>query len=212
MPAAAPSIATPGDPLTRRDVIAALICRHAYHAYLEIGVATGYTMTSIVELPGVRAVGVDPAPVCEYVTHPVDSDSFFEVNRETFDLVFVDGLHLEEQVDRDIANALAVLNDGGVIVCHDANPAVYEHATPEWLRDEWNGTVWRSITKLRCTEPELTIRVVEEDYGCAIVTRGRSEVYAGADVDTCLEWDYFDANRREILNLISAEEFETIYL
>lgn len=198
--------------MTRTDIITALIRRNGYRAYLEIGVATGANITPIVAISGLHVVGVDPQPQCEHVTHPVDSDTFFRLNRETFDLVFIDGLHLEEQVDRDVVNALAVLNDGGTIVMHDCNPAIYEHATADWLRDEWNGTVWRSVTKLRCTDPELTIHVVDEDYGCAIVTRGRSEPYTEASVDACLEWDYFDANRREILNLISYDEFQRIYL
>jgi hypothetical protein len=198
--------------VTRTDIITALIRRNGYRAYLEIGVATGANITGVVDLPGLHVVGVDPLPQSEYVTHPVDSDTFFRANREKFDLAFVDGLHLEEQVDRDILNALATINVGGMVVVHDCNPAIYEHATADWLRDEWNGTVWRSVTKLRCTNAQLTIRVVDEDYGCAIITRGRSELYTKASIDTCLDWAYFDANRREILNLISRSEFESIYL
>lgn len=198
--------------MTRTSIITDLIRKNGYTTYLEIGVATGENIRGVATVPGLHIVGVDPAPLCEFVTDPVDSDTFFASNTETFDLVFIDGCHLEAQVDKDIAHALSVLNDGGTIVMHDCNPAVYEHATEDWLLAEWNGTVWKSATKLRCTDASVTLRVVDTDYGCGILTRGRSRLYTGADVDTCLTWDYFDAHRRDILDLIAPEEFTRLYL
>ena len=196
----------------RTWVIADLIWSHRYRTYLEIGVATGANICSIARIPRLRIVGVDPDPQCEHVTHPVDSDTFFAANEETFDMVFIDGCHLEAQVDRDIANALSVLNEGGTIVIHDCNPATYEHGTENHLLDEWNGTVWRSAVKLRCANPTVTLRVVDVNYGCGILTREPSKPYMKSDVDTCLDWEYFDVNRTEILNLISYEDFTKLYL
>ena len=39
-----------------------------------------------------------------------------------YDLVFVDGLHIADQVERDIVNSLAALAPGGMVVLHDCNP------------------------------------------------------------------------------------------
>jgi hypothetical protein len=198
--------------MTRTSILAQLIARNRYTSYLEVGVATGENIRHIVQSPGLRVVGVDPAPRCEHVTHPVDSDTFFATNSDTFDIIFIDGSHVQPQVDRDVANALAVLNGGGTIVMHDCNPATYQHATEDWLLAEWNGTVWKSVVTIRCSHPELTLRVVDTDYGCGILTREPSEPYTKADLATCLTWDYFDAHRAEILNLISVDDFARLYL
>jgi hypothetical protein len=198
--------------MTRTSIITDIIHANRYTSYLEVGVATGENIRGIVTIPGLHVVGVDPEPRCEHVTHPVDSDAFFLANQQTFDIVFIDGCHVEQQVDKDVANALSALNQGGTIVMHDCNPATYQHATNDWLLAEWNGTVWRSVVKLRCTNPAVTLRVVDADYGCGILTRGASAAYSKADVETCLGWDYFDANRGEILNLITPDEFARLYL
>lgn len=45
-----------------------------------------------------------------------------------FDVVFIDGLHLAEQVDRDISNSLKILKQKGFLVLHDCNPPTEWHA------------------------------------------------------------------------------------
>ena len=35
--------------------------------------------------------------------YKMSSDIFFKSNKKYFDIIFIDGLHLEEQVDKDIA-------------------------------------------------------------------------------------------------------------
>ena len=69
-------------------------------------------------------VGVDPCLEAHdrEPTFKLTSDDFFAKNKETFDIIFIDGLHESEQVERDINNSLLCLNQGGYIVCHDINP------------------------------------------------------------------------------------------
>ena len=84
-------------------------------SYLEIGVSTGASIV-LAKSPTV-AVGIDPNPqllsaprtVCKIF--PVTSDDYFAVRdpcsdleAETVDLAFIDGLHLFEQVLRDFIN------------------------------------------------------------------------------------------------------------
>jgi predicted O-methyltransferase YrrM len=52
----------------------------------------------------------------------ITSDAFFERSMVKFDVIFIDGLHEEHQVDRDIVNSLQHLNPGGIIVLHDCLP------------------------------------------------------------------------------------------
>ena len=39
----------------------------------------------------------------------MSSDEFFLKNKDQFDIIFIDGLHVYEQVKRDIENSLIVL-------------------------------------------------------------------------------------------------------
>jgi predicted O-methyltransferase YrrM len=50
------------------------------------------------------------------------SDSFFQSNKDYFDLFFIDGDHTALQVFKDIENSLKWLNDNGCIVLHDICP------------------------------------------------------------------------------------------
>ena len=62
------------------------------------------------------------------------SDEFFAnraaaSDRTPYDLVFIDGLHVADQVERDIVNSLLNLAPAGTIVLHDCNPTT-ESARP----------------------------------------------------------------------------------
>lgn len=101
---------------------------------LEIGPGTGASTQTMLlaALPHVIQVTlhaeqsrlcVDPNFFPWVTTFEQSSDAFFEsheVNPTSFyDLVFIDGDHTEEVVDRDLKNSIAVLRPGGIIVAHD---------------------------------------------------------------------------------------------
>ena len=192
----------------RHHIINYFIKKYGYKSYLEIGVADGVNMDNV---QAEQKMGVDPKPISDRVTHPVDSNVFFENNTKMFDIIFIDGLHLDHQVDLDIANSLKVLNENGTIILHDCNPPTKDHGSEKWILIDWNGTVWKSIVKQRCTNPDVTINVVNIDWGCGVLRKGKQEVYNQVPLETCLTWEYFDINRKEILNLITTEEFTKLY-
>ena len=198
--------------MTRTQIINALIKKNNYKNYLEIGVNTpaqpGYNWIGInAELKH----GVDPNVD---TTYRMTSDEFFENHiSQKYDIVFVDGLHLFEQVYKDITNSLDNLNEGGTIVVHDCNPIT--EITQKRVResDSWHGDVWKSILKLRLENTNLEIDTVDTDEGCGIIRKGKQELLkleqTYADV---YQYDVFDSNREKILNLISVEEFTKKYL
>ena len=51
--------------------------------------------------------------------HRKTSDDFFLKNRNTFDLIYIDGNHLFEFVKRDIFNSLRFISEDGIIVLDD---------------------------------------------------------------------------------------------
>jgi hypothetical protein len=106
--------------MTRTELINSFIRRRQYRSYLEIGLGAGRENFDRVNCENKQAV--DPAIGIGGPYSPVDSDTFFEQTTSTFDLIFIDGMHEESQVDRDIFNALTRLKPGGVIILHDCLP------------------------------------------------------------------------------------------
>ena len=90
---------------TRFDIINKLINSKKFKSYLEIGCQSDVNFSKIkIE----NKVGVDPQ---SGGTLRMTSDEFFSQNKDTFDLIFIDGLHIHEQVLKDIDNSLNVLNE-----------------------------------------------------------------------------------------------------
>jgi len=67
------------------------------------------------------------------------SDQFFRSIPEdkTYDLVFVDVLHLEAQALRDIENSLKHINPSGTIVVHYYNPTMRSYQRKSFLLREY---------------------------------------------------------------------------
>ncbi len=188
-------------PMKHQDLIQFLIDRHGYKSYLEIGVET---RACIDRIHCQKKVGVDPDPNAKAIK--MTSDAFFAQNRERFDIILVDGLHEQEQVKRDIANALSALKEGGVVVVHDCNPMIEELQAMQNHGKIWTGDVWKAFVSYRAN-PELEMYVIDIDYGCGIIRKGKQEPREFGP----LEWNAFNRNRREWLNLVSIDDFVRKY-
>lgn len=220
--------------MQRFDIINLLIAKYGYNKYLEIGVEDGH---SINQVKCGLIHGVDPAS--KKATYQVTSDEYFRTLDKNFkyDIIFVDGLHVSEQVDRDIKNSLEHLSVGGIIVVHDCNPPTEWHQRDEEEASkngfrQWNGDVWRSIVRYRC-DSTLRVSVVDTDWGCGIIYRAgeldsrRSagemkspsfglEHISPPDGDATnfnkLEYKRLDENRKQWLNIITPDQFRTSFL
>jgi hypothetical protein len=196
--------------LTRSQIINAFIKKYGYTSYLEIGVNTpaqpGYNWNNVnIELKH----GVDPAEKAA-ATFKMPSDEFFahHVNMK-YDIVFVDGLHLFEQAYRDIVNSLKWLNDNGTIVVHDCNPTEEITQRRERASSAWHGDVWKAILKLRMEDPTISIFTIDADEGCTVIRKGSQELFKTSEPESVIyDFNFFDANRKEILNMKSVREFK----
>lgn len=212
-------------PPYRFNIINYLIQSRNYKRYLEIGVNDGSCFEKI---KCRHKDGVDPGiegGESELINYPLSSDDFFnKVAPHTlpYDIIFVDGLHLKDQVDKDIENSLRYLNEGGALVLHDTHPW-NEHETRSYekflsegennsQRGYWLGTTWQSVLKLRTESEFLKIKTVMirnkvDDADVSIVepTKEKQELYPKAE--NMYEYSYFERNKEKILNLISVEEF-----
>ena len=192
--------------INKSSLINHLIAISNYKTYLEIGVRKGYNFRQINVF---QKTSVDPNPECE-CHYVMTSDAFFQQLsvEKKYDIIFIDGLHLEKQVDRDISNSLLHLNKGGSIVVHDCNPPTEVYQREDRSDDvvNWNGTVWKSWVKLRKSGTDLKMQVVDIDWGVGLIQQGKQVLYSCSSKEAD-SFEYFQKKRRGLLNLISVEEF-----
>lgn len=195
--------------IQRFDVINYLIKSGAIKSdkYLELGSQNGETLSKV---KAKRKVSVDPHPggvgpsVHANDFHEVRTDTFFQENSEKFDIVFVDGDHKYGQCKRDLNNALKVLNKGGAVVLHDANPPSKQYSEKEWC-----GEVYKVITEYRLENPNTFVFTVEEDFGVCVIIPSIND-RANPSIQSNTRWDYFERNKEEILCLVSFEQFKEV--
>ncbi|WCL81384.1 class I SAM-dependent methyltransferase [Saprospira sp. CCB-QB6] len=188
--------------------------------YLEIGVRD--PSKNFDKIKADQKYSVDPG--VEFKENPVDfkltSDDFFAAIRQSkllsadtrFDLIFIDGLHLAEQVDRDIKNALDFIKDDGFIVLHDCNPPTIWHAREKFYfaytpaTGYWNGTTWKAFVKARQNK-ELYSCCIDTDWGVGLLSKSVNIGAAYKQKIEFYEYQHLDDNRKEILGLISYPDF-----
>jgi hypothetical protein len=203
--------------MQRFDIINRFIKKFNFNNYLEIGVYTGECIRQVIAN---HKDAVDPGNeghIASEVNYPITSDAFFELIRGNndikYDIIFIDGLHHSEQVNKDIENALNHIVDGGVIVLHDCNPEKEEYTTVPRTTGIWHGDVYKSILSFR-KDNKHTVFTIDTDCGCGVIINDNSgKTYC--DVDSLQKgiesWDYFDKNRKNLLNLISVYDFTANY-
>ncbi len=190
--------------MKRTDIINALIQKYGYKSYLEVGTQDP---TSNFDLINAECkVSIDPFPRGE-VTFVGTSDEYFESITDDikYDIVFIDGLHHNDQVLKDIENSLSHLSENGTIVCHDCLPTTELMQARDDHGGEWTGDVWKAIAELRIERIDLDIKVVDTDYGCGIIRRGTNIPYQTND--NYKSYYYYSKNKWNMLNVISPEEF-----
>jgi hypothetical protein len=209
---------------TRTDLLNHLADKYNLQTYLEIGVQNPAINFDKIKIRAKQSVDPDPnarAIWCE------TSDDFFEhwkpvvtidvttkdseqpeyiSSDRRFDLIFIDGLHTAEQVKKDFENALKILSPDGFIVLHDCNPEKEEHTiVPRPTeRGHWNGDVYKFAFAFYESPHVFTVDI---DNGCMVIQNKVGLRWNGVDY---LNWDFFDENRKELLNLISWDEFVSI--
>jgi hypothetical protein len=170
--------------------------------YLEIGL-----MNADHNFNHVKArikISVDPDPKCRAKFQMTSNDYFDYHANGKFSLVFIDGLHHASQVYMDIINSLKFLEDDGVIICHDMNPTTEEMQMVPRIQSEWTGDSWKAWVKLRTERGDLEMLVVDIDYGCGIIRKGKQEKLV---INEDINYQTFASNRKHWLNLVSVEEF-----
>jgi hypothetical protein len=147
--------------------------------YLEIGVYQGQTLFDV-EIAGRTAV--DPGFAFDMAERANDSIRFVEKTSDDFflsepvssayDLIFVDGLHVFEQVVRDFSNALLHAHPQTVLIIDDTVPNDVYSAIPDPNKTHafrkaqgndcgwWHGDVFKLVFYIHDFWPGLNYRTI----------------------------------------------------
>jgi hypothetical protein len=210
---------------TRTEIINFFLSKTPSENYLEIGVRN--PDHNFAHISCKQKTSVDPG--LEFAENPVDyqmtSDAFFKALSENkteldssirFDVVFIDGLHLAGQVEKDIENSLAYIKDEGFVILHDCNPPTYFHQREDYgfrnspAKAYWNGTTWKAFYRYRHVENLYSI-CFDTDWGVGVISKKEHPGFnnlEGPVANSYFEYHELEKNRKEHLNLTDFLEWE----
>ena len=203
----------------RYDIINKIIEENNFKNYLEIGVCNPQDCFDKIICESKD--GIDPG--VEFTPNPVKyrmtSDEFFHLLESNnldkhpdfnWDVIFIDGLHISNQVMKDIINSLNHLSWNGYILLHDCNPPTIHMAREDYKVNgeyqPWNGTVWKALYWIRSHRGDLRSCVVDTDWGVGIIKKGNS-VTIPFD-NPFYEYNKMAEDRRLNLGLIGVNELD----
>ena len=186
----------------RWDLINEIIIINEVKDYLEIGCDDDVLFNKI---NLINKIGVDPR---QGGNVKKTSDEFFKENQKKFDLVFIDGLHQFEQVNKDIENSLKSLKENGLILLHDCLPCKMRNQAVPRYSHFWNGDVWKSIVKFR-HKKDLKIYTITIDQGISVIKKSKNENEIDLNIKDFKKLKFNDLvnNYKEFMNLISYDDF-----
>ena len=199
--------------MKRYELINKLISKFEYKRYLEIGLNNGECFKNI---QCIDKTSIDPAQGFYFNSKPtykMTSDTYFETvahKLSLFDIVFIDGLHHSDQVEKDLYNSLKYLNPGGSVVLHDCNPIKKsQQIIPRSMApgagpgNIWNGDTWKVIPKFRNENKDFGCLVVDSDHGLGWIHES-IPVCDNFSYDT--SYESLEKNREKYLGLININE------
>lgn len=162
------------------EIFKKILTLHKPKKYVEIGVEKG-TVLNLFD-HSVQVIGVDPEPQIDVVPENVSlyknaSDDFFlkhdleALLGGSFDLAFIDGLHLFEQVLRDFIHLEKSSSSDAIILIHDCLPLDRRTSERERSTIFWTGDVWKIVPCLKQERPDLSIFTIPAyPAGLCVVT------------------------------------------
>ena len=191
---------------TRTKIIQEIINHRNYKSYLEVGCDNDENFSKI---QIANKIGIDPL---KGGTLRMTSDEFFIKNDQSFDIIFLDGLHTYEQTIKDIDNGLKFLNTNGVIIIHDCLPKkIWNQIVPR-LYGHWNGDVWKAIVHSRTYDHADTYTCIA-DHGLGVIFKreNRNKLDIKQTNFKKLKFaDYYN-NHHQYMNVIKYEDLEKVF-
>ena len=191
---------------SRIEIIQKIINQNNFKKYLEIGCDKDENFSKI---KAETKVGVDPV---RGGTIRSTSDEFFKINKEKFDIIFLDGLHTYNQTIKDINNSLDHLNSNGVVIVHDCLPKkIWNQIVPR-IYGHWNGDVWKAIVHSRTYQNADTYTCIA-DHGLGLIFKRKNKNLLEIKIKEFKKLKFSDyyKNHKIFMNPISHEKIEKIF-
>jgi len=189
----------------RFEIIQRIIDKKKYENYLEIGCDKDSNFSKIIVK---NKIGVDPLSGGNL---KMTSNDFFKKNKAIFDCVFIDGLHIYEQVREDIQNSIKFLNPNGIIIIHDCMPLkIWNQIVPK-MYGHWNGDVWKAIVEAR-TMKYIDTYTCKADHGLGIIFKRENRNLLSLNITNFKKLKFKDyyINHKKFMNIIDADDIDKI--
>lgn len=192
---------------THTELLNYLATKYNLKSYLEVGVQSPDNNLNKIKCE--YKVGVDPDVTSKQVFRCTSDEYFDSAHKESFDLIFIDGLHHADQVKRDFENSLRCLNNGGFIVIHDTLPENEEGTIVPRQTKVWWGSVYQFAMTLN-SRTDVGFFTLNMDNGCTVVWKHQSEIDKTKLADAYnLDWETYKSIGSVLLNVIQPEQLET---
>ena len=197
------------------QLLNALIQKHGLKSYLEIGVQNPYKNFFLINI-GLKK-GVDPAIdevhgflcesgtdiiVCEYDIFKHTSNQFFSLNKDKFDIIFIDGDHSKEQVKKDFENSLNCLTDNGYIVIHDCLPKEEKTTLIPRQTRVWHGDVYQFCMSIRNHYFDIGFVTYNIDEGCMLIWKELNKSYTSWN-EMPFNWECYLKFGKVLMNVVN---------
>jgi len=189
----------------RFEIIQKIIDTKNYKTYLEIGCDKNLNFSKI-KID--NKIGVDPV---SGGTLRMTSTDFFKNNKDFFDCIFIDGLHIYDQVRKDILNSLNFLKSNGTIILHDCLPLkIWNQIVPR-IYGHWNGDVWKAIVEAR-TYANVDTYTCKADHGLGIILKRPNRNLLKLKINNFKKLKFSDyyLNHEKFMNLIEVSDIDHI--
>ena len=216
--------------LQKYDMINALAKKNGYRSYLEICTTTTGGRFWKIDRKQLRICHrllyrcPEQFADGDEITYRSASESIENLlpSGPWYDIVFVDPWHSFECSMRDLQAGLSVLREDGVMIVHDCCPASKEWASLQPVKGCWCGVTYCAYIELLLSRRDLTYYTVDTDYGCGVIKKkpreGAPKPEHGVTDELAERWrnqrsqnadmfELFCNHKRELLNLISVEDF-----
>ena len=190
---------------SRFEIIQKIIDKKKYEDYLEIGCDKDSNFSKIKIK---NKMGVDPLSGGNI---KMTSNVFFKNNKIFFDCIFIDGLHIYEQVREDILNSIKFLNPNGIIILHDCLPLkIWNQIVPK-IYGHWNGDVWKAIVEAR-TMRDIDTYTRKADHGLGLIFKRPNQNLLSLDINNFKKLKFKDyyINHKNFMNIIEAHDIDKV--
>jgi len=184
------------------DVVNYLIEHRGFLSYLEMGYDTVGPFNQVLA-PYKVAVANRPGEGVQDAT-----EEFFAANQSRFDVIVINGLHLQEQVLIDVEQARGCLRSGGCILINACLPTTHESQlrTRLSLARPWMGDVWKAVVQFR-RRRDCDVAVLDVGAGVGLLFERENSRPTTDDIP--LTWEAYAKNRDDLLNIKSIDDMKT---